>query len=224
MPRTKRIAPGGLVYHVLNRGVGRRKIFASERDYLAFEQAVAETLGLYSMRILGYCWLPNHWHFVLWPEEDGQLSAFLQRLTNTHTHRWQRAKRQVGYGHLYQGRFKSFPVESDEHFYAVLRYVERNAVRARLCRTAEAWRWGSLWQRVHEPRSPLLSDWPLPKPRNWTQRVNAPQTKAELATIERSIQRGTPLGSDAWVHATARALGLTSTLRPRGRPRAEPQE
>ena len=110
MPRTKRVCPGGMVFHALNRGVGRRKIFATDRDYLAFEETVEETLRFYPMRILGYCWLPNHWHFVLWPEADGQLSAFLGRLTNTHTQRWQRAKQKVGYGHLYQGRFKSFPV------------------------------------------------------------------------------------------------------------------
>jgi putative transposase len=92
MPRTKRIAPGGMVFHALNRGVGRMNIFSSQRDYEAFEEAVEETLQLYPMRILAYCWMPNHWHFLLWPEEDGQLSAFLQRLTNTHTQRWQRAK------------------------------------------------------------------------------------------------------------------------------------
>ena len=144
-----------MVFHALNRGVGRRKIFSTDRDYLAFEETVEETLELYPMRILGYCWLPNHWHFVLWPEEDGQLSAFLGRLTNTHTQRWQRAKQKVGYGHLYQGRFKSFPVETDEHFYTVMRYVERNALRANLCETAEAWRWGSLWRRTNNVRSPL---------------------------------------------------------------------
>jgi putative transposase len=213
-----------MVFHALNRGVGRRKIFSTDRDYLAFEETVEETLRLYPMRILGYCWLPNHWHFVLWPEADGQLSAFLGRLTNTHTQRWQRAKQKVGYGHLYQGRFKSFPVETDEHFYTVMRYVERNALRANLCEKAEAWRWGSLWRRTNNVRSPLLSDWPLPEPRNWTKQVNAPQTEAELAAIRRSVQRGSPLGSEAWVQATAQALGLTSTLRPRGRPKVEPEE
>ena len=79
---------------------------------------------------------------MLWPEKDGELSAFLQRLTNTHTPRWQRAKRKVGYGHVYQGRFKSFPGETDEHFYTVVRYVERNALRANLVERAEAWRGG----------------------------------------------------------------------------------
>ena len=208
-----------MVFHALNRGVGRMKIFSSQRDYLAFEEAVEETLQSYPMRILAYCCMPNHWHFVLWPEDDGQLSAFLQRLTNTHTQRWQRAKQKVGYGHLYQGRFKSFPVQSDEHFYTVARYVERNALRAGLTETAEAWRWGSLSRRVNDERAPLLADWPLPEPRSWVKQVNLPQTEAELAAVRRCLQRGSPFGSDAWTTRTATALDLGSTLRPRGRPK-----
>jgi putative transposase len=212
------------VFHALNRGVGRMKIFSSARDYSAFEEVVEETLRFYSMRILAYCWLPNHWHFVLWPEEDGQLSAFLQRLTNTHTQRWQRVKQKVGYGHLYQGRFKSFLVETEEHFYTVVRYVERNALRAELVETAEAWRWGSLWRRVHNVRQPLLSDWPVPEPRDWVKQVNRPHSEAELAALRRCLQRGSPFGGDAWTTRTAETLGLTSTLRPRGRPKLDPED
>lgn len=219
MPRTKRVAPGGMVFHALNRGVGRMKIFSADRDYEAFEEAVAETLQLYPMRILAYCLMPNHWHFLLWPEEDGQLSAFLQRLTNTHTQRWQRAKQKVGYGHLYQGRFKSFPVQADEHFYGVARYVERNPLRANLVSQAEDWRWGSLWRRVNKATMPLLSNWPVALPRNWRQLVNQPQTEAELAAVRRSLHRNSPFGTDTWTMRTARELDLLSTLRPRGRPK-----
>lgn len=169
------------------------------------------------MRIVAYCLLPNHWQFVLWPENDGDLSAFLQRLTNTHTQPWQRAKNKVGYGHLYQGRFKSFPVETDDHFYTVVRYVERNASRANLVEKAELWRWGSLWRRVHQVRTPLLRPWSVAEPRNWAELVNEPQTEAEFTAIRRCIQRGRPFGSDDWVQGTSKSLGLESTLRPRGR-------
>lgn len=219
MLRTSRYAPGGMVFHAMNRGVGRMKLFSNDADYAAFEATIEETLRLYSMRILAFCVLPNHWHFVLWPEQDGHLSAFLQRLTNTHTQRWQRAHGRTGEGHLYQGRFKSFPVETDDHFYTVVRYVERNALRANLVDSAEAWRWGSLWRRQQDTRSPLLAAWPLPEPPDWTHLVNQPQTEAELDAIRRCTRRGSPFGPDAWVEQTANALGLVSTLRPRGRPK-----
>jgi putative transposase len=89
--------------------------------------------------------MPNHWHFVLWPENDGDLGRFMQRLTVTHVTRWQKNYNMVGYGHVYQGRYKSFPVETDDYFYQVMRYTERNALRANRVRRAEEWPWGSLW-------------------------------------------------------------------------------
>ena len=210
-----------MVFHVLNRGVGRRRLFEKEGDYAAFEAIVAETLEKCPMRICGYCLMPNHWHFVLWPEHDDDLGAFMQRLTVTHVTRWQRHRHVVGEGHLYQGRFKSFPVETEDYFYQVLRYVERNALRANLCERAEEWRWGSLWRRVHgtpEQRS-LLSDWPVSRPRQWVEHANRPQTDAEANAIRQCVARGQPFGSATWAHQTAIDLGLESTLRPRGRPR-----
>jgi putative transposase len=226
MPRTARIAPGGTIFHVLNRGVGRMRLFLTDADFEAFERIVAKTLETRPMRIVAYCLMSNHWHLVLWPEHEGDLAAFMQKLTITHARNWQEHRRRVGYGHLYQGRYKSFPVESDEHFYQVVRYVERNALRAALVRRAENWQWGSLRRRLAgaaEPPFPL-SDWPLPRPSSWTQYVNQPQTEAELVAIRRSVQRGQPYGGAPWVQATAERLGLQSTLRARGRPsKKQPQ-
>jgi putative transposase len=214
-------APGGFVYHVLNRGVGRMRLFHATRDYVAFEEIVAETLVKVPLRLCALCLMPNHWHFVAWPEADGQLAAFFQRLTVTHATRWARAKRRVGLGHVYQGRFKSFPVETDEHFLQLVRYVERNALRANLVTEAEAWRWSSLWIREHgtaEQRA-CLSDWPVRRPQRWGAYVNRPATQRELDALRTSVQRGRPYGGVAWIASTAEQLGLESTLRPRGRPR-----
>ena len=221
MPRTARIAPGGMIFHVLNRGVGRMRLFLKDADFEAFERNILKTLESRPMRICAYCLLSNHGHLVLWPERDGDLGAFMQKLTITHVRNWQENRHRVGYGHLYQGRYKSFPVESDDYFYQVVRYVERNALRANLVTRAEDWRWSSLWRRVHgtaEDRRPL-SPWPLPRPRNWAELVSQPQTEAELEAIRRSLTRGQPYGSETWVRKTVEQLGLESTLRPRGRPR-----
>jgi len=212
-----------MVYHVLNRGVGRRKLFEKPADYAAFEEIVQETLAKHPLRICAHCLMPNHWHFVLWPKTDDDLAAFMQRLTVTHVTRWQKAHRTVGEGHLYQGRYKSFPVETDDYFYQVLRYVERNALRANLSARAEDWRWCSLWIREHgtaEQRA-WLSDWPLRRSKQWVKWVNEPQTEAEVTAIRRCVRRGQPFGSERWIERTAKALGLESTLRARGRPRRD---
>ncbi|MDA0834651.1 MAG: transposase [Planctomycetota bacterium] len=142
-----------MIYHILNRGVGKKQLFFGDRDYLAFEDIVAETLVRSPMRIVSYILMPNHWHFVLWPESDGDLARFMQRLTTTHATRWQKFFNCIGDGHVYQGRFKSFPVETDEHFYRVVRYTERNALRANLVTNAEDWLWSSLWLRKNGSRA-----------------------------------------------------------------------
>lgn len=132
------MAPGGLVYHVLNRANGRLPIFEKNEDYEAFERVLAQAVQRVDIRLLAYCVMPNHWHLVLWPRVDGDLSRFVGWLTLTHTQRWHAHRHTTGSGHLYQGRFKSFPVQTDEHFLAVCRYVERNPLRAGLVSRAEA--------------------------------------------------------------------------------------
>jgi putative transposase len=197
------------------------QLFGKDRDYEAFEAMIEKTLQSRPMRICAYCLMPNHWHFVLWPEREGQLGDFMQKLAVTHVRNWQEHHRRVGYGHVYQGRYKSFPVETEDYFYRVVRYVERNALRASLVRRAGDWRWGSLWRRTCGAREQMawLSDWPAPRPRDWLSLVDEPQTEAELEAIRRSVTRSQPYGSEAWVWKTARDLGLESTLRARGRPR-----
>ena len=183
-----------MVYHVINRGVGKNDLFYSDADYLAFERVVRETLEKRPMRILSYCLMKTHWHFVLGPQRDGDLGRFMQRLTVAHVTRWQKNYNMVGFGHVYQGRFKSFPVDTDEYFYQVNRYAERNAWRANLVARAEDWPYGSLWIRQHgtaEHRA-MISEWPVPRPRKWLQYVNEPETEAELLALRRSCIRGTP--------------------------------
>jgi len=199
------------------------RLFLKDADFEAFERNIEKTLESRPMRICAYCLMSNHWHFVLWPERDGDLGAFMQKLTITHVRNWQENRRRVGYGHLYQSRYKSFPVESDEHFYQLVRYVERNALRANLVARAEQWRWSSLWRRVSgspEQRR-ILNAWPLPMPRSWKTLIDEPQTEGELEAIRRSVSRSRPYGKDDWVKATAKQLGLESTLRSRGRPRKQ---
>ena len=221
MPRIARIAPGGLIYHVLNRSVARLPLFRKDADYAAFEQVILETQEKQPTRILAWCLMRNHWHFVLWPRKDGELTAFLRRLAHTHAMRWHVAHGTVGCGHLYQGRFKCFPVAKDEHFLTVCRYVERNALTAKVVERAEDWRWSSLWAKQYGPWElrQLLTDWPVERPRNWVAAVNQPFAGQELNAIHTSMSRNRPFGSARWQKNTCHRLGLTHTLRPEGRPK-----
>ena len=226
MGRTLRAAEGGWVYHVLNRANARRPIFKKSGDYSAFEAILEAGVERYDMRLLAYCLMGNHWHLLLWPKADGDLSRFMGWITLTHAQRWHAHRKSAGSGHLYQGRFKSFPVQEDEHFYTVCRYVERNALRANVVERAEDWQSSSLWRRLHgslEQRA-CLSKWPLPEPKLWRRFVNQAESEAELAALRRSVRRGSPFGDAVWTGWTAAALGIESSLTPRGRPRKQPTE
>ncbi len=227
MPRLARVQPGGFVFHVLNRGNERRTLFEDASDYDAFVRVLAQALRDAPVDLMAYCLMPNHWHLVVRPQATGDLGRFMQRLTVTHVRRWREHRQSVGLGHLYQGTYKSFPVQEDSHFLAVCRYVERNALRAGLVKSgrAEEWKWCSLWQRLCDrlPGDPLdwprLAPWPVDAPRQWVTRVNQAETPKELEALRTSLRRGRPIGTEAWVQATAERIGLTSTLRSRGRPR-----
>ena len=195
-------------------------IFRNDADYEAFERVLSEAVARTQTRLLSYCLMPNHWHLIVWPREDGELSEFVGWLTLTHTQRWHAFRRPIGTGHVYQGRFKSFPIQEDDHLFTVGRYVERNALRAKLVGRAEQWRWGGLcrWIRGTADDRRLLAAWPLSRPGGWIEHVNAPQTEAELTALRRCVNRGSPFGSESWCDRTVRSLGLETTLRPRGRP------
>lgn len=214
------------MYHALNRANGGATLFADAEDYAAFERVLEEAVERTGTRLLTYCVMPNHWHLVVWPHEDGELSEFMGWLTLTHTQRRHSNRRTVGEGHLYQGRFKSFPVQDDAHFLTVCRYVERNPLRAGLVARADDWRYGGLWRRMHgsaQARA-LLCEGPVPLPRDWLEWVQIPLTGEELEAVRRCATRGCPFGVQTWVEQTVEALGLQSTMRPRGRPRKRCQE
>lgn len=221
MGRALRAAAGGWVYHVLNRANARLPLFEKPADYEAFEQILAEGVERFRPRLSAYCLMPNHWHLVVWPEQDGLLSQFIGWVTLTHTQRLHAHRQSTGGGHIYQGRFKSFPVQENDHFYAVGRYVERNALRAGLVERAEDWRWSSLWRMKHgdADAQALLSKWPVPRPADWLRTVNRAQIASELAAIRQSIARGVPYGGPRWTARAVTELGLETTQRPRGRPK-----
>ena len=222
MPRTARAAVGGLCYHVLNRGNARAEVFHKPEDFDAFIGLFAPACERLRMRILGWCLMPNHFHLVLRPYDDGDLGRWMQWLMTSHVRRYH--KHYHGDGHVWQGRYKAFPIQQDDHLTSVLRYVERNPLRAALVDRAERWRWSSLALRTQRPPPTILAPSPVKLPRNWCDLVNRPQTESELAALRRSVTRGTPLGNPTWQRRTADRLGLEQSLRPRGRPRKRPEK
>jgi putative transposase len=221
MPRTARVAPGGYVYSVMNRSAERTKLFRNEAEFEAFQRAIVETHGEHPIRILAFCVVPTYWQFIVWPQKDGQVTHFFRWLAHAHAMRSRVLRKVAGPGHLYQGRFKNFPVQRGEHLLSLCRYVERIPLTAGLVGKAQLWPWSSLWARLHGDAAlkESLSAWPIERPKNWTSLVNAALPEGELDRVRTSVERGRPFGADTWVKQTARELHMEHTIRPVGRPR-----
>jgi putative transposase len=221
MPRINRVDVGGEVYHVLNRANARVQIFDTKQDYQQFEEILVEAVEKYSMRLLAYCVMPNHWHLVIHPKDDGDMQLFMSWLTNTHTRRWHVVKGTVGQGHLYQGRYKSFICEQDQHLATVLRYVERNAKTANLVEKAEQWQWSSVWRRElgSLEQKKVLSTWPIMIPMKYLSFLNGPMSAREEEKLIKSEEKNVPYGSDGWVEKVVQKYDIVQVLRGVGRPK-----
>jgi putative transposase len=219
MPRRAISGSAGVVFHVLNRGARRMRLFDSDDDYYAFLSLLGRAQRRVPMALFGYCLMPNHYHLVLRPPADEHLSQFMHWLSFRHAHRWHFAHETRGQGHVYQGRFKAIPVQTNTHFVTLCRYVERNPVRAQIVRLAQDWPWSSLPQREGLRRPVRLDPWPVAVPSDWLEMVNQSQGKDETDSVRKSIARGAPFGAADWREQMGTTLGLMGRIRPIGRPR-----
>ena len=210
MPRIPRGQVAGNAYHVLNHGNGGAVAFHKEGDYTAFLDLLATAKAKHPVNVFGFCLMPNHFHLVVQPATAAALSGFMQWWMTSHARRYHRHYRI--HGHVWHGRFKSFPLQQDGHLLTALRYVLRNPARTGLVEQAVQWPWSSL-------RVPHLVDAaPIPLPEEGTQWINQPLVAHELTALRTCVNRHQPFGTPEWQQQLATTLGLESTLRPRGRP------
>lgn len=221
MPRTARLSVGGEIYHVINRSNGRVPIFQTKAEYQHFESLLEEGKELVGMRVLAYTIMPNHFHLILNPVKDSDMGEFMRWVTTTHVRQVRTRTKSIGHGHLYQGAYKSFPVQNDKHMIDLIRYVEQNPLRAKLVTQAQDWQWSSLWRRENGSgkQKRLLYNLPIDLPVNYLESVNTILNDNVLGRVRRSVNKGTPLGSDDWTDNMVKTHGLESTTRGVGRPK-----
>ena len=219
MPRTSRAVVANHCYHVINRGNNQSQLFHDRADYVAFLWLMAEANDRVPLPIIGGCVMPNHVHLLVRPENDADIAQWTHWLFTTHARRHH--KKYASSGRVWQGRFKAFVIQDDDHLLTVLRYVERNAVRANLTGRAEAWEWGSLCWRTSRSAPFALAPSPVPLPKDWIDYVNAPQTPDELEAIRNCVRRQSPFGATEWATQKAVDFGIEETIAPIGRPRKQ---
>jgi putative transposase len=209
-------------FHVLNRGNHRQTLFHGPDDYAQFVDLLAGAQKRFKVGLWGYCLMSNHWHLVVEVDDMDELSSWVHWICNRHVRLFHRDRRELGGGHIYQGRFKTFPIQDESYLYNVLRYVEANPVRARLVVRGRDWPWSSL-SRAAIQRELLPVERPRLQPwgRNeaWEAEVDQPIEATPLQTLRQSVVRGTPFGAADWVGQVVAEQGLETTVRPRGRPK-----
>ncbi len=221
MPRTKRVDIGNEIYHVINRSNGRAIIFETKKDYQLLEELLTVAQEIFEMRILAYTIMPNHFHLLLYPHQDGELGKFMHWLTTTHTRKYHTQTKTVGGGHLYQGRYKSFVVDTDGYLLTLVKYIERNPVRAKIVSKCEDWQWGSAYRRIlgTVKQKKLLTSLPATLPSNYKSWINTNDKPDDLVLIRNSLNRGVPYGGETWREKMIKDFNLESTVRSPGRPR-----
>ncbi|MEX0925019.1 MAG: transposase [Candidatus Paceibacterota bacterium] len=221
MPRSPRVDVKDYYYHVINRASARLTLFESKKDYSLFEAVLTEAVKKFDMRVIAYCCMPNHFHLLLQPKNDGDLSMFMYWFTMTFTSRWHAIKHTTGSGHIFQGRFKSFLVQNDPHLLTVIRYIERNPLRAGLVKKSERWRYSSLYRRLFgtPKQKKVITEPEVQLPADYLSFVNEPLSESELQAVRRCTKKCMPYGSNPWRDRMVDRFRLQATLREKGRPR-----
>jgi putative transposase len=217
MPRNPRNFQDGFIYHVLNRGNSKKVVFHNTSDYRGFQDLIEDSKKNYEIDLFAYCLMPNHFHFVVRPRIAEHLSKWMHWLMTNHVQRYRIFYQSSG--HIWQNRFKHFIIQQDEHFLKVLRYIERNPVRANLVPSAKDWQWSSFRGRMKKISNPIIDIPPIDLLNDWSEFVNQPLTEKELESIRYSVNRQAPFGSVKWKKKICKELELDHTLRPRGRPK-----
>ena len=217
MPRASRHLVDGFIYHVLNRGNGKQRIFHKDQDYVSFIILMKEAKKRYPIDIFAYCLMPNHFHFVLRSSPADNLGKWVHWLLTVHSRRYHHYYETSG--HIWQGRYKNFMVQDDDHLLTVLRYAEGNAVRAGLVFSAKDWSWSSLRERIDAENGGIIDEPPVGIPSDWIRFVDEPLTANELEKIRQSVNHQFPFGDIEWQKKMNQQMGLAYTFNRRGRPK-----
>jgi putative transposase len=223
MPARPRLNVAEFIFHVFNRVIEGRLLLDLPTDFDVFCDIFRRTAHDYPVQILAYALMPTHWHLVLWPREDGSLSAFMHKLTMCHAKTWREMHESTGRGAVYQGRFKAVPIQRDGHLLRTLRYVERNPVRAGLVQRAEDWEWSSASRSASDWSRPALAGWPVERPAGWSELLNEPESPDALEEIRHAVRKELPIGNLLWSAVTSARLKWPVHGGRQGRPPARSQ-
>jgi len=217
MPRIARVVIPHYPHHITQRGTNKTSIFSDDKDREYFLACLNDWAARTGTKIWAYCLMDNHFHLLLVPGQEQSLGKCLHGITFRYAQYYNQKYGRTG--RLWQNRYFSCPVDKDEYLWAVVRYIERNPVRASMAKRAEDWEWSSARTHIKGKGSkiPKLSDWLEETERSEYRRfVNEEGSEDE---IRRATSTGRPLGSMGFVERLEEKLGRRLRPQKAGRPK-----
>jgi len=228
MPLPKRITLEGLIYHLINRGNNRQLVFKDSADYESYLHIIKKFKERYSFKLYAYCLMSNHIHLILEPTMPDTLSKIMQSITLSYNRFYQ--KKYNFSGHLWQGRFRSMIIQTDEYLLECLRYVELNPVRAGIVEAPGDYSFSSFnFHAYGQDRGDILDKDPCylslgdtDKDRQSAYRkfFSIPQEENLLQRIRKTIESGFVLGKEEFSNELQYKIKLIKP-RLRGRPKVK---
>ena len=219
MPRTRRVIIEGLPHHITQRGNYRQNIFEADKDRKQYLEWIEKYSGKYKVKILAYCLMTNHVHFIVIPEESDSLSRLFNTAHMRYSHYYNKKKKAKG--HLWQGRFYSCILD-DEHLKKAARYVERNPVRAKIVKKAEEWRWSSastnMDEGVGELRITGMRGYFEINGKDWKDYLKEKDEVGFVDEIRKATNMSRAMGRESFIEKIEKMLGVSLKLIAQGRP------
>jgi putative transposase len=219
MPRTRRTIVEGQPHHITQRGNYRQKIFETDKDRKQYLEWIEKYSQKYKVKILAYCLMSNHVHFVVIPVESDSLSKLFNTAHMRYSHYYNKKKKAKG--HLWQGRFYSC-ILGDEHLKTTARYVERNPVRAKIVKKAEQWAWSSAKANMDEGVGEIsitgMRGYFDISGKDWKDYIKEKDAVGFIDEIRKATNMSRAMGTEAFIGKLEKKLGVSLRLISQGRP------
>jgi putative transposase len=227
MPRTTRIVISGYPHHIIQRGHNKQSVFIADEDYLYYLDNLQECKEKLGSKVYAYCLMTNHVHLIVDPGEDEKnIARIMKHVAGRQTRYVNRLEKRSG--SLWEGRYKSSAISTDEYLLACCRYIELNPVRAGIVADPSEYRWSSyrskvgvgdvMWQDF-DPCYMALADDGQARGERYAEWVKGSIPNGEWSLIRQTLQRGQLTGSTRFVDEIEQKINRRVEFRGQGRPR-----
>lgn len=227
MPRTARFIVPNYPHHIIQRGHNRQVVFASEEDYLYYLDNLREWKEKLGCLVYAYCLMTNHAHMIIDPGADeNNLARLMKHVAGRQTRYVNKIEKRTG--SLWEGRYKSSPISTNEYLLACCRYIELNPVRAGMVSDPSEYRWSSYGSKCgnnkqewldYDPRYLALADNQDKREKMYAEWVMGTIPDGEFEKIRQSLQRGQLTGSNRFIDEVEQKIERRKEFRGQGRPR-----